>query len=145
MMNNFYMNYESMVTAEDRDLAARVTPVMDELIWGDKNDFSELFEVEPVAAFRKLYPLLRRSFSIKKKHAIAAYLLQCMIVTGRWSEDRDIYLPDAEDVACALAYIRTDGKKMKDWRLHVVDADSRDFDPSNDCTYLVQNVRIYQR
>lgn len=145
MMNNFYMEYEAMVTAEDMELSTKVTPIMDEIICDERNEFSELFELDPVQAFQKLYPLLRRSFSIKKKHAIAAYLMQCMVVTGRWEEDRNIYLPDAEDVACAIAYIRTDGKKMKNWRLHVVDADSRDYDPCNDCTYDVQNMRIYNK
>lgn len=144
-MNNFFMNYAAVVTEEDRDLASRVTPVMDELICDEKNEFSELFEVDPVAAFRKLYPLLRRSFSIKKKQAIAAYLMQCMVVTGRWEEDRNVFLPDAEDVACALAYIRKEGKKMKAWCLHVVNADAPGFDPDNDCTYDVQNVRIYNK
>ena len=144
-MNNFYMEYEAMVTAEDMELSTKVTPIMDEIICDEKNEFSEMFEVNPVEAFKKLYPLLRRSFSIKKKHAIAAYLMQCMIVTGKWSEDRNVYLPDAEDVACALAYIRKEGRKMRDWRLHVVNADARGYDPCNDCTYDVQEVRIYQR
>lgn len=145
MMNNFYMNYEAMVTAEDMELAIKVTPIMDEVIRDEKNEFSELFEVDPVSAFQKLYPLLRRSFSIKKKRAIAAYLMQCMVVTGKWEEDRNIYLPDEEDVACALAYIRKEGRKMRDWCLHVVNADAPGFDPDNDCTYDVQNVRIYNK
>lgn len=145
MMNNFYCRFKNQETSEEMELAKKVTPIMDEVIRDEKNEFSELFETDPVSAFKKLYPLLRRSFSIKKKHAIAAYLMQCMIVTGRWEEDRNIYLPDEEDVACALAYIRKEGKKMKNWRMHVVNADAPGFDPDNDCTYDVQEVRIYQR
>ena len=144
-MNNFYMDYAEMVTEEDMELAEKVTPIMDDMIRNENSEFSEMFEIEPIAAFRKLYPLLRRSFSIRKKHAIAAYLMQCMVCVSRYPENRETYLPDEEDVACALAFIRKEGKEMKTWRLHIVDADARGFDPNNDCTYDVQNVRIYHR
>ena len=140
-MNNFYCRFENQATEEEKMLALKVTPIMDELI----GDFSEIFETDPVAAFKKLYPMLRRGFSIKKKHAIVAYLLQCMFVTGRWKSDREIYLPDEEDVACALVYIRKEGKKMKNWHLHVVDANDPAFNPDDDCTYEVKELRIYNK